>query len=218
MKFQRKPLRDDIQKEILQRIVTGALPAGQRINETHLAEDLGLSRTPLREAMLTLAAAGFLNSDMGRGFAVPPMDPQEMRHIQRVLAVLQPWALEQTLPLASGQLLELSNHLNRARMKLSRTAAGPEAGIAVAGLLSSWNETVLRDCPNPVLTGEIGRLEGLAARYWFAAGTAGLEAGVLLDSLTGLYELLRKGQDERACQVWASHIDKFGVSPTFPPG
>ncbi len=218
MKFQRKPLRDDIQKEILHRIVTGSLPAGRRINETHLAEDLGLSRTPLREAMLTLAAAGFLKSDMGRGFAVPPLDPAEMLHVQQVLSVLQPWALEQALPLEPGQLLELSNHLNRARLKLSRSGSGAEKGQALCALITSWNETALKDCPNQVLVQDIARLEGLAARYWFAAGAAGLETGGMLDSLAGIYELLRKGQGERACQVWASHIEKFGVSPAFPAG
>ncbi len=50
--FQRKPLREDVQKEILNRIVDGRLAAGSRINETHLAADMGLSRTPLREAMI----------------------------------------------------------------------------------------------------------------------------------------------------------------------
>ncbi len=211
MKFQRKPLREDIQKEILGRIVDGRLAAGSRINETHLAEDLGLSRTPLREAMLTLGAAGFLKSDMGRGFAVPPLDPAEMRHIQEILSALQPHALALVLPLASDQLLELSNQLSRARVRLGKTGNGAEAGMALAGLVFAWSDNLLRSCPNPVLAADIRRLEGLAARYWFAAGSSGMATAELLDSLAGLYELVRQGQGDRACQVWESHIGKFGA-------
>ena len=208
MKFQRKPLRDDIQKEILGRIVNGTLPAGQRINETHLAEDLGLSRTPLREAMLTLSAAGFLISDMGKGFAVPALVPGEMTQIQVMLGVLQPLALEQAMPLAPAQVMELGNHLSRARMKLAGKSAGPEAGMALAGLVFNWNEVILRNCGNALLLADINRLEGLAARFWFAVGCAGFPAEEMLASYQGLYELLRVDRKEQACQVWASHIEK----------
>lgn len=210
MKFQRKPLRDDLRKEILRRIVDGSLPAGQRINETHLAVDLGISRTPLREAMLTLGASGFLRSDMGLGFAVPPLGPGEMRQVQQMLGVLQPLALGLVLPLPSDRLVELSNHLSRARMRLEKVRSGPEAGMALAGLVFNWNESLLRGCPHEVLAGDINRLEGLAARYWFAAGTAGLPTGEQVASLGGLYELVRQGQRDRACQVFTDHIARFG--------
>ena len=210
MKFQRKPLRDDIQKEILGRIVDGSLPAGRRINETHLAEDLGLSRTPLREAMLTLSAAGFLNSDMGKGFAVPELDPAELAQIQEMLALLQPLALSQTVPLPSAQIMEIANHLSRARMRLEPKADDKAVGLALAGLVFNWNEILLRNCANPVLLADINRLEGLAARYWFAAGMRGLDTDEMCQSFNGIYELLRQDQGDQACQVWSSHIEKFG--------
>ena len=210
MKFQRKPLRDAIQKEILGRIIDGSLPSGQRINETRLAVDLGLSRTPLREAMLTLGASGILKSDMGKGFAVPSLDPVEMRQVLDMLAVLQPLALGRAMPLSPAQLLDISNHLSRARVRLGKQATGPEAGMALAGLVFNWSEGMLRDCPNAILKADINRLEGLAARYWFTAGARGMETKNLFDSFDGLYGLVRKGQKDQACQVWATHIQKFG--------
>lgn len=210
MKFQRKPLRDDIQKEILGRIVDGTLPAGRRINETHLAEDLGLSRTPLREAMLTLGAAGFLNSDMGKGFGVPELNPAELGQIQEMLALLQPLALGQTMPLPSGQIMEIANHLSRARMRLEGKAGDKAVGSALAGLIFNWNEILLRNCSNPVLLADINRLEGLAARYWFAAGVRGLDTDEMCQSFNGIYELLRNDQSDQACRVWSTHIEKFG--------
>jgi len=50
----------------------------QRINEVTLAADLGISRTPLREALNRLAAEGLLE-DRGRGFSVPELQPELVR-------------------------------------------------------------------------------------------------------------------------------------------
>ena len=92
--IQRKPLRDEIQKEIIARITDGRLAPGQRINETHLATDLGISRTPLREAMITLGASGFLHSDMGKGYLVPALEANEFADLQAVVVLLAPAALD----------------------------------------------------------------------------------------------------------------------------
>lgn len=210
MRFQRQPLREAIQKEILTRIVSGSLPAGCRINETHLAEDLGLSRTPLREAMLTLVATGHLASDMGKGFAVPPLDPRQLLDITEMLSQLQPLALGQIMPLEPTRLMELSNILSRTRVKLSKDPHRQNAGQNTATLVYNWNEILLPEGPNALLISDIKRLESLASRFWFAAGNLGLDSSHLLDSYTGLYELIRQGQKDRACQVWTHHIARFG--------
>jgi DNA-binding GntR family transcriptional regulator len=210
VKFQRQPLRQAIQKEILTRIITGSLPAGQRINETHLADDLGLSRTPLREAMLSMAAMGHLQSDMGKGFLVPALVQREMEELTEILALLHPQALGHAMPLEPAILVELSNHLNRARMSLQRQGEGPAAGQALATLVMNWSASLLGEGERSHLAGDIQRLENLGARYWYQAGVKGMAQGELLASLQGLYEVIRQVQKDRACQVWADHITHFG--------
>ena len=56
--------------ELRQRIFSGALPGGTRLFEVPLAEDLGISRTPVREAMSRLAEEGLLDRARGGGFVV----------------------------------------------------------------------------------------------------------------------------------------------------
>jgi len=56
MMIERQPLRKQVQKEILARIADNRLPPEMRINESHLALDMGISRTPLREALKVLAS------------------------------------------------------------------------------------------------------------------------------------------------------------------
>jgi DNA-binding GntR family transcriptional regulator len=77
----KRPLRDEVKHQVLERVVRGRLPFGHRINETALAEELGVSRTPLREALLELQREGFLHSATARGFTVRPLTTHEIQEI-----------------------------------------------------------------------------------------------------------------------------------------
>ena len=48
------PLRDSVYNKLRQSILTGELPAGERLMEVHLGDKLGVSRTPIREAIRML--------------------------------------------------------------------------------------------------------------------------------------------------------------------
>ena len=207
--FQRKPLRDDVQKEILNRIVDGRLAPGKRINETHLAADLGLSRTPLREAMITLVARGFLHSDMGLGFANPALDPKQFREIQAMLGQLEPFALANCSPLSPQTVMELNNLVNRARMKMGRELVWPQQAEALSMLVFQWSELIMNHLGNLILQSEIRRLQGLSSRYWYAVARSGFPFEDLLASYNQFYELLRSGRTVDACGIWADQTSYF---------
>ncbi len=207
--FQRKPLREDVQDEILKRIVDGRLAAGSRINETHLAADMGLSRTPLREAMIILVARQFLKSDMGRGFAVPALDPALFKDIQAMLSQLEPFALSGASTLGPQTVMELNNLLNRCRMKLGKDPVWPEQAQALTVLVFQFSNLVIGHSRNELLRNEILRLQGLASRFWFHVARRGYPFEDLLTSYSQLYELLRMGQTEGACAHWRTQTLSF---------
>ncbi len=205
--FERKPLRRDVQKEILARLADHRLAAGTRINESHLSADLGISRTPLREAMLGLEATGFLASDMGRGFIVPPLSRREFQQVQAMLGELAPYALSLALPLPSARVMELNNLLGRARMRVLQS--GPEQGGALAELVFRWSFLSIAGCPNQILVADVNRLDALSRRYWSETVTRGFEPGPLLASCDELYELLRTNQGDQAVDHWTRHLARF---------
>ncbi len=207
--FERKPLRQHVQKEILARIADQRLPAGTRINESHLSADLGISRTPLREAMLGLEATGFLQSDMGRGFLVPPISGDEFRQSQIMLGKLAPYALNIAQPLPTSQIMELNNLLGRARIRV--TQPGPDRGGAVADLIYRWCSLAIKGCPNQMLVKDISRLEALSRRSWQEAVVLGFEPDKMVTSFDQLYELLRANHADEAVRHWEDHINRFST-------
>ncbi len=59
-----------VQREVERRILTGALPAGERLSESALAADMGVSRGPVREAMRSLQQAGLVDIVANKGVVV----------------------------------------------------------------------------------------------------------------------------------------------------
>ncbi|MDE3133583.1 MAG: GntR family transcriptional regulator [Acidobacteriota bacterium] len=76
-------LVDEVAEELRERIYAGEYPLGTKLRQEQLADDLQISRTPLREALRVLESEGLLHSEPGRGVRVVPAD------INKVLAAYQ---------------------------------------------------------------------------------------------------------------------------------
>lgn len=75
--------------ELRQMIISGEIPAGSRIREQPLTEQLGVSRTPIREALRSLAMEGFIELLPNRGARVAIIDADEVEQIIDVIATLE---------------------------------------------------------------------------------------------------------------------------------
>ena len=70
---------DQVYAAIRERITSGSLARGARIHQEDLAEELGVSRTPVREALRRLAAEGLVEMRTNRGARVADIDQAGMR-------------------------------------------------------------------------------------------------------------------------------------------
>lgn len=73
--------RDYVAAELRQAIVRGELKGGERINPAEIAERLGVSQTPVREALQLLASEGLLRSDAFRGVRVAELSAEEYEEL-----------------------------------------------------------------------------------------------------------------------------------------
>jgi len=98
------------------------------VREVALSEDIGASRTPVREALIELQAEGLLEHDPGRGFIVPRLSERELREIYPIIGELDSLAIE-LAPAHDAVLVQRLRALNgrfaRAR-GIGRTTADAE--------------------------------------------------------------------------------------------
>jgi DNA-binding GntR family transcriptional regulator len=74
-------LREQIKEVLIERIVSGKMRPGDRLIEMRIAEDLGTSQAPVREAVRELAAIGFVTIRPHRGTVVRDFSAAELREI-----------------------------------------------------------------------------------------------------------------------------------------
>lgn len=89
LRIRRQSLHDVVVDRLRDLIVEGLLPPGQRLNERLLCEQLGVSRTPLRESFKVLASEGLIEILPNRGATVAPLTTEELREVVDVLSGLE---------------------------------------------------------------------------------------------------------------------------------
>jgi DNA-binding GntR family transcriptional regulator len=104
----RERLSADVHHELIQRIIKGEFIPGQRLKDTDLAEELGVSRTPIREALLRLEREGFLSSQKHLGFAVKRMEESEIQEVYPLVRLLECSALDSLPAPCPGKLERLA--------------------------------------------------------------------------------------------------------------
>jgi DNA-binding GntR family transcriptional regulator len=93
-KVERQRLHDTVVDHLRTFIVEGMLTSGMKLNERELCERLGISRTPLREALKVLAAEGLVEISPNRGATVSQMNEAEIREMFELLSGLEAFSGE----------------------------------------------------------------------------------------------------------------------------
>ena len=82
-------LAEQVRKAIVSEIASGKLKPGERIIQEQIAQVLGVSRQPVQQALLLLRNQGVLRDAAGRGLIVTSLDPQQVRHMYEIRAVIE---------------------------------------------------------------------------------------------------------------------------------
>jgi DNA-binding GntR family transcriptional regulator len=189
--LQRPNLSDVAVEHLRQMIVDGRLKAGEPVNEVRLAASLGISRTPLREALSRLVSEGALTSRARSGFHVCPLTLEELEQLYPIRGLLDPEALRLAGVPSQERLARLES-LNR---KLEK-ATDPED---VLKLDDHWHRELLADCPNQILLELIEEFIRRTRRYELALMLEKREILRAVDEHILIMTALRKGNLEAAC-------------------
>jgi DNA-binding GntR family transcriptional regulator len=102
-------LRDNVYESLRDAIVDGTLAPGERLKDPQLEEWLGVSRTPIREALLRLERAGLVITQPGKATTVAPYDLASTISAQQVTAAMHELAARLAVPgISAGQVEAMS--------------------------------------------------------------------------------------------------------------
>lgn len=187
-------------------IVDGQLGAGERVNEVHLAKQLGISRTPLREALNRLAAEGALDARPRLGLFVRPLTCAEFDQLYDLRPILDPEALR-LAGIPSPQRIARLERLNRALMKAR------DAKTAIA-LDDEWHLELLAGCPNRVLIEMIANVMLRTRRYELALMRERPQVLRAIEDHARILSALRVSDIEAACAA-LKHNMQTGKAPVM---
>src|SRR5438067_10591793 len=95
-----------VQKELERMILAGDLGVGAKLNEVALAERLGVSRGPVREAFRALEESGLVRQEKNRGVFVRQVSVEEADEIYEVRAIIDEWVGRRLAQIATAEQLE----------------------------------------------------------------------------------------------------------------
>lgn len=114
-------LSDALYEELWKRIVNLEFAPGSRLSDDMIANELGVSRTPVREALLRLSQTGLVRINSRRGFFVPVVTRQDASEIYDLRIALESFAARIATPLLSDD--DLAPHLERQERVLARATS-----------------------------------------------------------------------------------------------
>jgi DNA-binding GntR family transcriptional regulator len=143
----RSLLRDDAYRMIRDAIVDGTLAPGERLNDPDLIAWLGVSRTPIREALARLEQAGLVQTKPGRFTIVSPLSLRQARAAQSVAAAMHELAVRGAVPLLSDAELDVMRAAN------ARFAAALQNGDTNEALAADdeFHDVAVTASANPVI-------------------------------------------------------------------
>ncbi len=98
MSRQHRTTQDMVADGLRQGILSGALKSGQPLRQEHIANDFGVSRVPVREALRHLAGEGLVTFSPNRGATVSKISYKEAREITEIRITLESLALKLSIP------------------------------------------------------------------------------------------------------------------------
>lgn len=162
-----RPQHDDtgrvtspVAQRIRELIVDGSLPAGARVAEAAIAERLGVSRTPVRNALPALAIQGLLEPRGRRGYAVRGFSVEETFQATELRCVLEGYAAHEIAArgVEPKLLAELRDCLDEGDRIFKKGFLVKEDEERYARMNQRYHETIVRGANNPLLAELIARV------------------------------------------------------------
>lgn len=201
-----------VDAQLRRAILHGELAPGERLRAEHLARDLGVSPTPLRETFMRLAGEGLVVLEPQRGARVASLDVDEAAQVYEVRLLLDPAALEQSIgaACAAGELAIYGAEVTAAHDALVAVSTGTSlasdrSSAAIYDAHRAFHLALVARCPNQWLLRQVIQLLDQSQRFQ-AIGLIRSRRTDPAEEHRALYAAAVAGDAAAAVEVLRAHL------------
>lgn len=201
-------LGDQVYQTLRANVRNGKILPGQMLQEVQLAEQLGVSRTPVREALTRLASDGLVTAD-GRSFVVPSLTLADVDDIYEVRLLIEPEALRRVA-------VQTANAIVRAPIMaaLEASMAAHKAGDNEAFMDANarYRQTWLSLVPNPRLVHAVELYADHVQHLRVLTLGSAKVRNLVLNGLKRIAKALAAGDGDAAALAMRAHLSEARCS------
>ena len=200
-----KPLREMVYEELKMQILKGSIIPGTRMMEVELAEEMGVSRTPIREAIRKLEKEGLVTIEPRRGAYASMISTEDMVEILEVRQDLEGLAAYFAADRMTGEqmaeLKEVSNNYNEAvkRGKMEDMIKYD----------TRFHHIIVESCRNKILVQMIEQLQELVLRFRYIYYDNFRRAENMPEEHEAIVAAISEGNADKARAAADIHIDRL---------
>lgn len=202
------PLRDVVFKTLRQGILTGELKPGERLMEIHLANKLGVSRTPIREAIRKLELEGLVTMIPRRGAEVAQITEKSMKDVLEVRKVLDNLSVE----LACDRITEEEKEMLQNACVDFEDAVKTGDFSMIAKTDVAFHDIIVAATRNIRLSQMVNNLAEQMYRYRFEYIKDSTQHNRLVQEHKEICDGIVSGNKEKALEAIEAHIDNQEIA------
>jgi DNA-binding GntR family transcriptional regulator len=199
--FSRVVLRDQVRDFLLARILSGDYEPGSRIIETRVAQELGISQAPVREALRDLEQLGSVVHEPFRGCSVRELSIDDLLEAFPVRAALEGVAAR----LAADRITDDELAVLAGLVETMRTAGAEGDALAESTADAAFHATIVEAAHNGVLARQWSQLQP-QARTFISISMPASARGPVADRHLPILDALRSRDPERAATAMHDHL------------
>lgn len=200
-----RPLREIVYEELKNQILTGEIPPGTRMMEVELAEVLGVSRTPVREAIRKLEKEGLVKIEPRRGAYASELSVKDMVDILEVRQSME--------GLAAFYCAQRINEEQKAQLRDYALCFNKavEDGIYEDMIKydTKFHHLIVECCNNEILVNMIEQLQEMVLRFRYLYYSDFKRAEMMPAEHHEIYDAVISGNAEKAREAAAIHINRL---------
>ncbi|ASK61538.1 GntR family transcriptional regulator [Virgibacillus phasianinus] len=206
-----KPIRQSAKEsafsQLQQWIIDGTLHPGEKLNDTELAQALGVSRTPVRESLQLLEVQGFTKMYPGKATQVTDVKGESIKDLLPPLAALQALSAELAISHLTVEIIVLLEDTN----KKFAEAIQSKSYFSALRLDEEFHKIIVDTADNPYIHNMVASLQAHVRRLFFHNSIILTEKSI--EEHSTIIRLMKENDSKQVSEVmkdnWLRAIDEF---------